>query len=115
MPVPLSRMMDQLPAERRDAVARHAEALVAEHRSLAEIRKALNLTQADVATALKSSQANVAQIERKRNAVMVSTLERVVRAMGGELELVVNLPHRGRTVLALGAGKDRTLVRPKTK
>ncbi len=46
---------------------------------------------------------------------MVSTLERVVRAMGGELELVVNLPHRGRTVLTLGAGKDRTLVRPKTK
>jgi hypothetical protein len=115
MPVPLSKMMKDLPAERREVVERHAQALIAEHRSLAEIRKALKLTQADVAAALKSSQANVAQIERKRDAILVSTLERVVRAMGGELELVVNIPRRGRTVLALGKAKGETVVRAKTK
>jgi transcriptional regulator with XRE-family HTH domain len=114
MPVPLSEMMEKLPPERRAKIERHAQALIAEHRSIAQIRKALKLTQTDVAKALKTSQANVAQIEGKKD-VLVSTLARVVKAMGGELELVVTIPNRGRAVLEIGKAKGEPVVRPKRK
>ena len=114
MPVPLSEMMARFSPEDRAEIERHAQALIAEHRSLAQIRKALKLTQADVAKALKTSQANIAQIEGKKD-VLVSTLARVVKAMGGELELVVTIPNRGRMVLEIGKMKGEPVVRPKRK
>jgi transcriptional regulator with XRE-family HTH domain len=112
MPVSLSDMMADLPAARRNAVERRTKDLVAEHRSLGQIRKALKLTQADVAKALDRSQAHVAQVERKGDA-MVSTIARVVKAMGGELDLVVRLPHHEPVVLALGTSAEAPIVRPK--
>lgn len=110
MPVPLDRIMEGLPPERRAAVERHARDLIAEHRTLAQLRKALNLTQADVADALETSQANVAQIERKTD-VMLSTLSRVVRALGGELQLVVTLPNRPSVALRMGKSGGEPAVR----
>lgn len=112
MAVPLSKMIQQFSVDDQADVRRQAQELVAEHRSLTQIRKALKLTQTDLADALGTSQANVAQIEQKSD-LMVSTLERVVRAMGGELQLVVTIPRQGRVVLELGKTKGRTIVRPK--
>jgi transcriptional regulator with XRE-family HTH domain len=110
----LSKIVRGFSAEDQADIRRQAEELIVEHRSLAQIRKALNLTQADVADLLRTSQANIAQIEQKKD-VMVSTLDRVVRAMGGELELVVTMPRQGRVVLELGNAKDKTIVRPKSR
>ena len=114
MAVPLSKMIQQFSVDDQADVRRQAQELVAEHRSLTQIRKALKLTQTDLADALGTSQANVAQIEQKSD-LMVSTLERVVRAMGGELQLVVTIPRQGRVVLELGKTKGRTIVRPKAR
>src|SRR5215210_3138400 len=79
MPVSLSKMMDEFSPEDRTEIEGHARQLIAERRSLMQIRKALKLTQSDIAEVLKTSQAHVAQIERKRDA-MVSTIERIVNA-----------------------------------
>jgi predicted transcriptional regulator len=55
--------------------------------NLAEVRRALNLSQEEIAQTLQIGQGSVAKIE-KRTDMYVSTLRRFIEAMGGELEIV---------------------------
>jgi transcriptional regulator with XRE-family HTH domain len=65
-----------------------AEALRLEREmDLAEVRKALKLSQDEIAQALQIGQGSVAKIE-KRTDMYVGTLRRFIEAMGGELEIV---------------------------
>jgi len=64
-----------------------AEALrLDEYMNLAEVRRALRLSQDEIAQTLQIGQASVAKIE-KRADMYVSTLRRFIEAMGGELEI----------------------------
>jgi predicted transcriptional regulator len=54
--------------------------------SLAELRKELGKTQAEVAAAAEMTQGMLSQVEN-RDDHLVSTLRRCVRALGGDLEL----------------------------
>lgn len=56
---------------------------------LAELRRARELSQEKLAQTLRIGQAAVAKIE-KRADMYLSTLERVIRAMGGELRIVAH-------------------------
>jgi transcriptional regulator with XRE-family HTH domain len=114
MPVPLSKMMETLSPKEREEVQRGAQEIIAQSRSLAEVRKALRLTQDDLAKALKTTQSNVAQIERKKD-VMVSTLARVVKAMGGRLQLTVALPGKPPVALQLGETKGELALKKREK
>ena len=67
-----------------------AEALGAEM-DLAQVRRALKLSQDEIGQTLQIGQASVAKIE-KRTDMYVSTLRRFVEAMGGELEIVARFP-----------------------
>jgi transcriptional regulator with XRE-family HTH domain len=58
---------------------------------LAELRRAMNLSQEEIAAALNIGQPSVAKLE-KRADMFVSTLRRFVEAMGGELEIVARFP-----------------------
>ena len=53
-----------------------------EEMDLAELRKAMRLSQEELASALKIGQASVAKLE-KRADMYVSTLRRFIEAMGG--------------------------------
>ena len=67
-----------------------AEALalrLGEDMDLADVRRALKLSQDEIAQTLHIGQGSVAKIE-KRADMYVSTLRRFVEAMGGELEIV---------------------------
>ena len=77
------------PETRRKAEARAQELLA--DMLLSEIRKLAGLTQADLADALGVKQPNVAKMERQDD-MQVSTLNRIVQALGGELEIVAHLP-----------------------
>jgi len=101
MPVTLDDMMQGLSAERREAIEEEAARLIAESRTLRELRVALGLTQDQVADALETSQSNVAQIESKTD-VKVSTVTKVVEALGGRLHLVAILPDRDPVTLRFG-------------
>ncbi|MDQ0475420.1 XRE family transcriptional regulator [Labrys wisconsinensis] len=54
---------------------------------LAEVRRALRLSQDEIGQTLQIGQGSVAKIE-KRADMYVSTLRRFIEAMGGELEIV---------------------------
>ena len=58
-----------------------------EEMDLAEVRRALKLSQDEIAQTLQIGQGSVAKIE-KRADMYVSTLRRFIEAMGGELEIV---------------------------
>ena len=58
---------------------------------LAELRKHAGKTQSDVAKILGIKQPSVAKLE-KQDDMQVNTLGRVVKALGGELELVAHMP-----------------------
>ena len=92
-PVKLDDVIARLPAKRRKAVERRATDLVAEEMSLRELRRSLELTQADVASALDKGQHEISRIEQ-RGDMLLSTLARLVQAMGGELELVCRFGNR---------------------
>lgn len=100
-----TRSWDEINQERKadpDYETRMAEAraeLAAEEaayfRGLAEVRRARDLTQEELAEALGIKQTSVSKIERahERHAdLYLSTLRRFIQAMGGELRLVAVFP-----------------------
>jgi transcriptional regulator with XRE-family HTH domain len=78
--------------------ARAAE-LVAEEMTLRELRQARKLTQVRVAKALGITQDSVSRLE-KRSDLLLSTLRKTVKAMGGNLSLVAEFPDRPPVVLS---------------
>lgn len=89
----LGQKITALPPKRRAKVRARAAELIAKEMSLQALRKALNRTQVEVAKALDVGQHTVSRYEQRTD-MLVSTLQEYVRAMGGELELVVRFPNR---------------------
>jgi len=58
---------------------------------LAEIRNAVGLTQEEVARSLGIKQPTLSRLESQED-MKLSTLQRLIQALGGELELIVHLP-----------------------
>ncbi len=58
---------------------------------LAEIRKSVGLTQEDLAAQLGIKQPTLSKLEAQDD-MQVSTLSRLIQALGGELELIAHLP-----------------------
>jgi len=77
-------------AERLERNAEQAAALLTVM-DLAELRGTLNLTQEELAERLSIAQSNVSRLER-RGDMLISTLQEVIRAFGGELRLSAVFP-----------------------
>jgi transcriptional regulator with XRE-family HTH domain len=67
--------------------------------TLRELRRARKLTQVRLAKALGITQDSVSRLE-KRSDLLLSTLRKTVRAMGGKLSLVADFPDRPPVVLS---------------
>lgn len=70
-----------------------ARQLIAEEMSLQDLRKAIGKTQTAIARRLKVGQDAVSKLET-RSDMYISTLRSVLKAMGGELELIARFPDR---------------------
>lgn len=99
----LREKMAALTPERRARIEAEAERLHAEYVTLRDLRRAKDLTQAQLAEALGIRQSTVAQLE-KRSDLLISTLRSYVEAMGGRLELTVAFP--GSAPVSLGGLGD---------
>jgi len=86
------------PAQQNKIEARAAE-LIAEEMSLRDLRKARKLTQAVVAKVLGITQDSVSRLE-KRSDLLISTLRKTVRAMGGDVRIIAEFPDRAPVVLS---------------
>ena len=98
MPVNVNVIIRKLsPAERKKVEDRATE-LIAEEMSLRDLRKARKLTQARLAKVLGVTQDSVSRLE-KRSDLLLSTLRKTVKAMGGEVRIVAEFPDRAPVVL----------------
>jgi DNA-binding XRE family transcriptional regulator len=89
--------------QRKRIEARTAE-LIAEEMTLRELRRARKLTQVRMAKALGITQDSVSRLE-KRSDLLLSTLRKTIKAMGGNLSLIAEFPDRAPVVLS-GIAED---------
>ena len=87
----LEQKIEQLSPRQRAAVEARAAKLMLEEVSLRALRRGMSRTQLDMAEALGVGQDTVSRFERSCN-VMISTLERYVKAMGGQVSIVAEFP-----------------------
>lgn len=90
-------------ADRKKVEARAAE-LIAEEMTLRELRRARKLTQVRVAKTLGITQDSVSRLE-KRSDLLLSTLRKTVKAMGGKISIIAEFPD-GRPVVLSGLAED---------
>jgi len=101
----IDEMIATLPAAQRRAVGARASDLHKEELTLRDLRKALQLTQKDVALRMRKGQDAVSRIEQ-RDDLLLSTLKAYVASMGGELEVICRF--KGRPDVRVIAGtRDR--------
>jgi DNA-binding XRE family transcriptional regulator len=99
---PFSELTRTFAPERRARVAAKA-AHLREAMTLEELRKALALSQEDMAETLTVGQPAVAKLE-KRTDMHVSNLRRYVEALGGTLEITVRFPDASVVLTNIGEG-----------
>jgi predicted transcriptional regulator len=85
----LDEVLAALPTEERKDIETRTQELS----TLYDLRRAAELTQAELATALHIGQDAISRLE-KRSDMMLSTLRRYVEGMGGKLDIVVQFPGR---------------------
>ena len=89
----LDEIIAGLPLERQERIEARYRELKQEVEGLRELREIAGKAQADIAAALNIKQPSVSKIEKQAD-MYLSALRSYVRAIGGELELVVTLPDR---------------------
>ncbi|MDN5936088.1 MAG: helix-turn-helix domain-containing protein [Nitrosospira sp.] len=87
----LQKIWDNLPSDRKARIEARTDELEREYLTLQELRKKAGLTQAGVSQELGMPQSNVSRLE-KGSDMLLSTLRQYVEAIGGRLNLTVELP-----------------------
>lgn len=93
MAIDLKEHMRTLPSKRRKKIERRAHELIAEEKTLRELRKASTRSQVQLARTLGVRQAAISKMERRTD-MYVSSLRAFVEAMGGSLDIIATFPHK---------------------
>jgi transcriptional regulator with XRE-family HTH domain len=91
MAILLNDYLDKLSETERQAIAARTAQLVDEEATLRQSREARFRSQEEIARRLGINQASVSKLERRTD-MYVSTLRSLIRAMGGELDIVARFP-----------------------
>lgn len=95
----LKELWDNLPEERKERIQARADTLETQYLTLQELRKEAGLTQAELSEMLHMPQSNLSRLEHNSD-MLLSTLRAYVEAMGGTLNLTVELPDMPPVALA---------------
>src|SRR5436305_14172795 len=95
----LERIRKELSPARRKKIEARAAQLIAEEMTLQELRHARKLTQVRIAKTLGITQDSVSRLE-KRSDLLLSTLRKTVKAMGGDVRIVAEFPDRAPVVVS---------------
>lgn len=85
----------------RTRAARRTRELLGEY-LLGEIRAGRGKSQVEVAAALGIKQPSLSKLE-KQSDMQISTLEKIVKALGGELEVIARFPKRAVRISPFGS------------
>jgi len=105
MATTLKEKIGSFGAKRRKRIEARAAELINEEMTLRDLRRAHHLTQERMAELLGTGQESVSRLE-VRTDLLISTLSKYLKSMGGRLRLVVEFPDRPPVVLSGLAGMD---------
>ncbi len=113
----LDDIMKKLPPARQRKIQARAAQLIDEYETLQELRKALNVTQEQMAVEMGVKQENISRLE-KRSDMLLSTLARAISVLGGKLDLTVHFEDKpsvslGKLIDTASMTPPRTQSRPK--
>jgi Helix-turn-helix domain len=109
---PFSELTKNFPPERRARVAEKVQ-LLKQEMALAELRKARQQSQADLAARLQVHQPAIAKMEHRAD-MYVSNLRRFIEAMGGTLEIVAHFPEGSVRLLTSVRSKRKKPTTPRS-
>lgn len=84
------KLRESMTAKQRSRAEAEAKNMMTEM-LLSEIRKEIGLTQEDLAATMGIAQPTLSKYESQSD-MQISTLQRLVNALGGELEIIAHLP-----------------------
>jgi len=90
MSKPFKNLLEKMPDRRRERIKLKTE-LLKNEMALQELRQALDLTQEELARSLGMKQAAISKFEHQSD-IYLSTLRRILFAMGADLKLVACFP-----------------------
>ncbi|QRI43794.1 hypothetical protein [Bacteriophage sp.] len=93
-----------LPEARQDKIHAGANTII-EAMHLAEVRKALDVTQVALAEATGLQQGEISRIENHTENVQLKTLEKYVLGLGGTFKIVADFPDGTHAEIPLRSGK----------
>lgn len=101
---PSAEWIEGLPQEAQDA-ARTGAGRIIEAAHLSNVRKALTVTQSDLAKKTGLKQGEISRIENTIPTVQIKTLQRYVAGLGGAIRIVAEFPDGSHAEIPLKAGK----------
>jgi transcriptional regulator with XRE-family HTH domain len=108
MAIPFDEVLARFTPEQRAEIQARASKMIGEELNLRDVRESVSKSQAQIAEALGVEQAAVSRLERRAD-MYVSTLRKLIQAMGGELDVVARFPGRSPVRIAQFGGAE---VRP---
>lgn len=90
---PLSDLYKDMNEDDIRIIEKGKDLLLMEVDLISKLRKDEELTQKELADIMDIRQSAISQIENQED-IMVTTLERYVRTLGGELEIKAKFPHK---------------------
>jgi transcriptional regulator with XRE-family HTH domain len=90
MSKPFRNLTDGMSPERKKKIELQANELIREM-EIGELRKALKITQEELAVVLKMKQSSISRIEHQSD-MFISTLRSILSAMGASLKIVASFP-----------------------
>jgi len=90
MAKPFKNLMEKMSQERRERIEDRAQDILI-GMALQELRQKLQMTQQQLADALNLNQAALSKMENQSD-MHVSTLRRILSAMGGKLKIIAQFP-----------------------
>ena len=93
MTKPLSELTQNFSDERKARIEKGGDLLLMEYDLVSKLRQDRELTQKELAEILEVRQSAVSKLEHQDD-VLIQTLARYVRALGGELEIRAKFPDR---------------------
>lgn len=90
---PIDDLFEDMDEEDLRIIEKSKELLLMEVDLIAQLRKDQELTQTELADIMEIRQSAISQIENQED-VLVKTLERYIKALGGELEITARFPDK---------------------
>jgi hypothetical protein len=90
MSKPFRKLVNKMSFESQERIRKRISGLSGEM-ALQEVRQAMELTQQQIAGTLRMNQAAISKLEHQSD-MYISTLRKVLSAMGGKLKIVASFP-----------------------